>query len=171
MNRKQFITDGILAGTALFYTSFSTLGSKLNPSKEEPQLDKELVQTFVGAGHTDMVKVKTLLEQYPTLLNAAHDWKNGDFETCLGAASHMGYKELAQFLIEKGAQANIFTAALFGRIEIIRPFLTAFPASINAKGPHGFTLLHHAEKGGEEALEVKELLLSLGAKETKIDLY
>ena len=171
MNRKQFITDGILAGTTLFYTSFSTLGSKLNPSNKEPQLDRELVQTFVGAGHTDMAKVKTLLEEYPTLLNAAHDWKNGDFETCLGAASHMGYKELAQFLIENGAQANIFTAALFGRIEIIRPFLTAFPASINAKGPHGFTLLHHAEKGGEEALEVKELLLSLGAKEMKIDLY
>lgn len=35
----------------------------------------------------------------------------------------------------------------------------------------GFTLLHHAEKGGEEALEVKEYLLALGAKETKIPLY
>jgi hypothetical protein len=32
-------------------------------------------------------------------------------------------------------------------------------------------LLHHAEKGGEEALEVKEYLLSLGAKETKVALY
>jgi hypothetical protein len=45
------------------------------------------------------------------------------------------------------------------------------PRILNAKGPHGFTLLHHANKGGEEALEVKDYLMFLGAKETKIPLY
>lgn len=44
------------------------------------------------------------------------------------------------------------------------------PNTLNAKGPHGYTLLHHAEKGGDEALEVKEYLLSMGQKETKIAL-
>ena len=95
----------------------------------------------------------------------------GDFETGLGAASHVGHKELAQYLLDKGAQANIFTACLFGKIEIVKPMLTAFPKTLNAKGPHGFTLLHHAERGGEEALEVKEYLISLGARETKVPLY
>ncbi|PHN08331.1 hypothetical protein CRP01_02760 [Flavilitoribacter nigricans DSM 23189 = NBRC 102662] len=137
----------------------------------DPQLDKELVQSFVGAGHSDMDKVKGLLEEHPTLLNAAHDWKYGDFETCLGAASHVGFKELAQYLIDAGAQANIFTACLFGKIEVVKPMLEAFPTLINAKGPHGFTLLHHAVRGGDEALEVKEYLESLGATETKIALY
>lgn len=168
MNRKNFIHAFGITGAALVA---QPIISKANPRPNEPQLDKELVSSFVGAGHTDMDKVKALLEETPNLLNAAHDWKYGDFETCLGAASHVGYKELALFLLEKGAQANIFTACLFGKIEIVKPMLEAFPSVLHAKGPHGFTLLHHAIKGGDEALGVKEYLESLGAKETKVALY
>lgn len=168
MNRKLFIRSIGITGTALVG---QPLLAKANPTQGDPQLDKELVATFVGAGHRDMEKVKSLLEETPNLLNAAHDWKYGDFETCLGAASHVGYKELVLFLLEKGAQANIFTACLFGKIDIVKPMLTAFPSTLHAKGPHGFTLLHHAIQGGDEALEVKEYLVSLGAKETKILLY
>jgi len=115
--------------------------------------------------------VKDLLEEHPTLLNAAHDWRFGDFETGLGAASHVGYKELVSYFLNKGAQANIFTATLFGKMDIVKPMLEFSPSILHAKGPHGFTLLHHAEKGGEEAMEVKDYLKSLGAKKTKIALY
>ena len=153
----------MLATTPL--TAFPT------PLKNDPQLDKELVRIFVGKAHSDMEFVKQLLMEHPTLLNAAHDWNFGDFETALGAASHVGYKELAKYLLDQGAQANIFTAALFGKIEIVKPMLEAFPLTLHAKGPHGFTLLHHAEKGGEDATEVLEYLRSLGATETKIELY
>jgi len=168
MKRTQFIkavggSTLLLATTPLF--AFPT------PLKTDPQLDKELVRIFVGKAHSDMEIVKQLLTEHPTLLNAAHDWKFGDFETALGAASHVGYKELAQYLLDQGAQANIFTAALFGKIEIVRPMLEAFPLTLHAKGPHGFTLLHHAEQGGEEATEVLEYLRSLGATETKVKLY
>ncbi len=166
MNRANFLRSaggfGLLASTA-FLVSFK--------SQDEPQLDKSIVQEFVGASHKDMNKVKELLEEYPNLLNAAHDWKYGDFETGLGAASHVGYKELAQYFLDKGAQANIFTACLFGKMEIVKSMLTAFPNTLHAKGPHGFTLLHHAEKGGEDALEVKDYLVSLGAVDKKIALY
>lgn len=166
MKRIHFLRSvggfGLLASAASL-TSFK--------SQDEPQLDKSIVQEFVGASHRDMDKVKELMEEYPTLLNAAHDWKYGDFETGLGAASHVGYKELAQYFLDKGAQANIFTACLFGKMEIVKPMLMAFPNTLHAKGPHGFTLLHHAEKGGEEALEVKDYLVSLGAVDKKIKLY
>jgi len=138
---------------------------------ENPQLDKKLVQEFVGKSHSDMDRVKELLKEYPTLLNAAHDWKFGDFETGLGAASHMGFKELVTYFLEQGAQANIFTAALFGRMDIIKPMLDFSPSILHAKGPHGLTLLHHAIQGEDESLEVKEYLKSLGAKETRIALY
>ena len=171
MNRRRFFSNGMPAGAAFLFAPFSRLRAQDKGGQDEPKLDKELVHTFVMEGHRDLDKVSALLEEHPTLLNAAHDWKYGDFETCLGAASHVGYKELAQYLVDKGAQANIFTAALFGRMDIVKPFLTAFPASLNAKGPHGFTLLHHARQGGDEALEVREFLLSLGARETKVALY
>lgn len=166
MNRNQFLK--ITGGTTLVFGLTPLMSFT---SQEDEQLDKKVVQEFVGASHGKMDVVKTLLEEHPTLINAAHDWKSGDFETGLGAASHVGYKELAQYFLEKGAQANIFTACLFGKIEIVKPMLTAFPNTLHAKGPHGFTLLHHAQKGGDEALEVAEYLKSLGANETKIALY
>jgi hypothetical protein len=166
MKRDQFLKA---AGFGSLFLGASSLIS-FKPQDGE-QLDATLVQEFVGASHKDMIKVKTLLEEYPTLLNAAHDWKKGDFETGLGAASHVGYKELAQYFLDQGAQANIFTACLFGKMDIVKPMLTTFPNTLHAKGPHGFTLLHHAIKGGDEALEVKEFLTAMGAKETKIALY
>lgn len=59
---------------------------------------------------------------------------------------------------------------MMGKTEAVSKILQSFPDMLNAKGPHGFTPLHHAIKGGEEAVEVKELLVFLGAVETKINL-
>jgi len=168
MNRSKFIKS---AGIGALLIPTIPLFSFTNQEEAIVQLDKKLVQEFVGKSHSDMDKVKELLEEHPTLLNAAHDWKLGDFETGLGAASHVGYKELVTYFLEKGAQANIFTAALFGRMDVIKAMLDFSPNLLNVKGPHGFTLLHHAEKGKDDALEVKEYLKSLGAKETRIALY
>lgn len=168
MKRNQFLKSvgvGSLLIPTISLFSFTTY------QDENPQLDKELVQEFVRKSHSDINKVKELLEEHPTLLNAAHDWKFGDFETGLGAATHMGLKELVKYFLEKGAQANIFTATLFGRMDIVKPMLDFSPISLHAKGPHGLTLLHHAIKGGDDALEVKEYLKSLGLKETQIALY
>jgi len=169
MKRSQFIRSAGIG--ALLIPSVTLFAFNYQEGKEDPQLDKALVQKFVGASHGKMDIVKELLEEHPTLLNAAHDWKFGDFETGLGAASHVGHKELATYFLENGAQANIFTAALFGKMDILKPMLDFSPALLHAKGPHGFTLLHHAEKGGDDALEVKTYLKSLGATETKVALY
>lgn len=168
MNRNQFIKRAGITGLAFSAIPFSSMA---NPALNDPQLDKELVATFVGAAHRDMEKVKELLEEHPTLLNAAHDWKFGDFETALGAASHVGHKELASYLLDQGAQANIFTAALFGHLKIVKSMIEVFPNVLHAKGPHGFTLLHHAQRGGDSAEGVVAYLTEMGAKETKIPLY
>lgn len=165
MHRKSFISGigiSIIATPALIKNTLT---------EPEPQLDKAIVQEFVRAAHSDKDIVVDLLEEYPTLINAAHDWGRGDFETALGAASHVGFLELAKYLIEKGAQTNIFTACLFGKLDILQLMLNAFPETLHAKGPHGFTLLHHAIRGGEPALPLKEYLESLGAKELRIPLY
>lgn len=168
MNRNQFIRA---AGISSLIIPAIPLLSFSSNQEEDPQLDKKLVQEFVGKSHGDAARVKELLEEHPNLLNAAHDWKHGDFETGLGAATHVGHKELVSHFLNKGAQANIFTAALFGKMDIVKPMIDFFPSILNAKGPHGLTLLHHAIKGGDEALEVKEYLTSLGLKETQIALY
>ena len=166
MHRKQFLK--VAGGTGLLIASAPLMSFN---KQEIPQLEKGLVKEFVGVSHKNMDRVKEMLEEHPTLLNAAHDWENGDFETGLGAASHVGYKELVQYFLNQGAQANIFTACLFGRMDIVKPMIEAFPSILHSKGPHGYTLLHHAIEGGEEALEVKGYLESLGASETLIPLF
>ena len=128
------------------------------------QLDRELVQAFVGNAHGDLDAVKRLLEQEPALVNAAWDWGGGDWETALGAAAHMGAREIALFLLEHGARLDLFAAAMLGYVDVVRAVLHAHPDMREAKGPHGIPLLAHAQKGGDEAREVAELLAGAAAQ-------
>jgi len=127
----------------------------------KPALESKLVQEFVGNAHGDLARVKELLAQEPMLINATWDWGGGDFETALGAASHMGRKDIANFLLEHGARLDVFAAAMLGKLEVVKAALDAFPDAINTPGPHGIPLIMHAEKGGEDAVEVLNYLKSL----------
>ena len=62
-----------------------------------------LVNQFVNDAHGDFDSVKKLLEEEPALVNSCWDWGGGDWETGLGAAAHMGRKDIAEFLLNKGA--------------------------------------------------------------------
>ena len=123
-----------------------------------PPLEPELVGEFVLKAHGDLGVVKQLLEEEPALVNAAWDWGGGDWETALGAASHMGRRDIALFLLERGAPLDTFAAAMLGETEIVRAMLDRFPELIHARGPHGIPLRVHAEQGGDEARGVLELL-------------
>lgn len=111
-------------------------------------LAPELVQEFVGNAHGDLTRVQQLLEQEPTLINAAWDWGGGDWETGLGAASHMGRKDIALYLLERGARMDIFAAAMLGYLSIVQATIEAIPDARNWRGPHGILLMAHAKAGG-----------------------
>jgi hypothetical protein len=125
---------------------------------DNPALNPELVQAFVAKAHGDLDAVKELLEAEPALLNAAWDWGAGDWETGLGAAAHMGRRDIALFLLQRGARMDIFAAAMLGEAEIVRAMLEAHPSLREAPGPHGIPLIAHAQAGGDEARGVVELL-------------
>jgi len=127
----------------------------------KPALVASLVQEFIRNAHGDLNRVQELLAREPALINACWDWGGGDFETGLGAAAHMGRKDIAYFLLDHGARLDIFTAAMLGKLDVVRAALTAFPETINTPGPHGIPLIAHAKAGGEEALCVFEYLESL----------
>jgi len=126
-----------------------------------PALAPDLVRTFVGAAHGDLEKTRAMLAETPGLLNATWDWGGGDFETAIGGAGHMGRKDIAEFLLSQGARMDIFVAAMLGRLDILKTTLAAYPGLAQSKGPHGITLMAHAEKGGESAQEVVAYLRSL----------
>lgn len=124
----------------------------------KPALEATLVQEFVGNAHGNLDRVKELLAQEPALVNATWDWGGGDFETALGAASHMGRKDIANFLLEHGARLDVFAAAMLGKLEVVKAALEAYPDAIKTPGPHGIPLITHAEAGGEDAKAVLEFI-------------
>jgi hypothetical protein len=127
-------------------------------SDSPPPLDPELVQSFVSNAHGDLDAVRKLLEKEPALVNAAWDWGGGDWETGLGAAAHMGRRDIALYLLDRGARLDVFASAMLGETQIVSSMLGAFPELRAARGPHGIPLLEHAKVGGEHARAVVELL-------------
>jgi uncharacterized protein len=112
----------------------------------------ELVREFVIAGHGNFEKVKTLLEQHPDLLEQRVEWRENDFETALQGASHVGNRQIAEYLLAKGATLEITTAAMLGDSAKVQDLLAQDPNLIHHTGGHGITLLTHAVMSGDAAL-------------------
>jgi hypothetical protein len=118
----------------------------------------ERVHAMVANAHGDIDFVRAALAEDSTLANATWDWGDGDWETALGAAGHMGRRDIAELLLAHGARLDLFVAAMLGEVEIVEAMLNAYPELREANGPHGISLLRHAEAGGEQAQAVVELL-------------
>jgi hypothetical protein len=100
-------------------------------------------------------------------VNSAWDWGGGDWETGLGAAAHMGRKDIARYLLEQGARLDLFAAAMLGNLDIVRATLETYPDAIDIPGPHGIPLLAHAQAGGPDARQVYEYLKSHSSQKTE----
>jgi hypothetical protein len=167
-SRRRFLEGSALMAAGAILVGEVPLVGQTPPAQASkvpdkgPSLETELVREFVIAGHANMEKTRALLGQQPALINATWDWGGGDWETALGGASHMGSRDLAEYLLSQGARMDVFCAAMLGKIEIVKAFLADDPKVIDLKGPHGIPLLRHAQAGKQDA--VIELLISKGAK-------
>jgi hypothetical protein len=130
----------------------------------QPAADTERVKQFVGAAHRDFDQVKSMLQETPDLLNAVNNLGGWDWEDAIGAAGHVGLPDIAMYLLDKGARPTICVAAMLGKLEVVKAYITAFPYMKDATGPHRISLLRHAKAGGEPAAQVMEYLRSVGAK-------
>lgn len=160
--RRKFITASILGAGSFFIPKIL---NSANLMDEKQPISGDLVKEFVIAGHGDLPKVKEMLAARPGLLNAAWDWKEGDFETAIGGAGHIGDTEVANYLISQGARIDIFVASMLGKLDLVKAFGESFPEMLHSKGPHGLSLMHHAKKGGDNALAVMDYLKSKGISE------
>jgi hypothetical protein len=125
------------------------------------RLDPALVEAFVGKCHGDFKAIQDMLSETPALINACWDWGGGDWETGLGAAAHMGRRDIAEFLLAQGARIDLFAAAMLGQLEIVKAILAFDPGAAKHAGPHGIPLLVHAKAGGEPAQAVVDYLEGL----------
>ena len=174
LTRKKFLVTGGIAAIASLLNRSQLLAQAVSPSspppsgsspgelpnfpERGPQLEPAKVKRFVIAGHVNLPIVKEMLAADPGLINGAWDWGNGDFETALGGASHMGRRDIAEFLLEHNARMDVFAAAMLGRLEIVKAAVAAFPGIVRVPGPHGIPLIVHAEKGGPSAVAVLDFL-------------
>lgn len=181
--RRSFITNSSVGifGALAPWQFVPNLQESYEIGPHYPSTDLADLQAVVGASHANFDRVKELVGARPELAKATYDWGFGDVESALGAASHMGRKDIADFLIEHGARPNIFTFAMLGKLDAVKSMIESMPGIQRIRGPHGFTLLFHAQMrlkrenvNGPEKEEQKALvtyLESLGdANETESSL-
>jgi ankyrin repeat protein len=158
MNRRGVLSLGVAASAAAAIPFASAQQSDAKPIRPEPargaRQDLDLVRSFVGAGHKDanIAQVKELLDRDPKLVFASHDWGDGDWETALGGASHTGSREMARYLLSRGARIDSFCAAMLAEREVLAALLAANSSVATSRGPHGYTLLYHVAIGGDVAM-------------------
>src|SRR5205823_2885316 len=164
LSRRRFLTVGSLA----LPLSASVIGSDAHAAAPPPTSDlypaqpPELVKEMVTVSHFNLARVRELVDARPSLARAAWDWGFGDWETALGAASHVGNRPIAEFLIQKGARPSLFSATMLGQLDVVKAFVAAQPGVQRIPGPHSISLLAHAKAGGEPAAAVLRFLESLG---------
>ena len=116
-----------------------------------PAVDESIVAEVVGVSHFNFERLQTLVNTRPELARATWDWGFGDWETAVGAASHVGRRDIALYLLSKGARPDIFTYAMLGSFQAVKLMVESVPGIQTIMGPHGISLLQHAKTGLDDA--------------------
>ena len=180
-SRRQFFKSsvfGLIAVPTIAYFpnkvpfSPSAINTKDPLYYRYPALDDQRVSEVVGAAHGRFDTVRELVSKRPELANAAWDWGFGDWESAIGAAAHMGRRDIAEFLLDYGARPDIFTFAMLGALDVVKNMIETIPGIQQKPGPHGITLLQHtqnrlrhkdlSEEDKNNVFELQQYLESLG---------
>ncbi len=137
----------------------------LKEPKRYPAIIEEITNEVVGVSHFNLDRLKELVNKRPELARATWDWGFGDWETAIGAASHVGRRDIVEYLISKGARPDIFTFAMLGAYETVKSMIEFMPGLQQTLGPHGISLLQHAKNGdskSKKTIQLIEYLTALG---------
>ncbi|HWA26460.1 MAG TPA: hypothetical protein VG734_12440 [Lacunisphaera sp.] len=161
------VASGLLVGLASAQETKAPPAGVPKAPPKPPALPPDQVRDTVGFAHRSLEKVRELVEATPLLANAVWDWGGGDFETPLEAAAHTGGREIAEYLLSKGARPSLYAAGMLGQLGLVQAFHAVNSKAHEIPGPHGFTLLHCARQGGDAAKPVLEWLLAQGVPDVK----
>ena len=162
LSRRSFLHATPLALSPVVWIPGQSPAPAAAPSTSTfPTQPPDLAREMVGVSHNNLARVRDLLALHPTLSNASWDWGFGDWEDALGAASHVGNRDIAAILLANGARPTIYSAAMLGQLDVVRSFVAASPGIEATPGPHGIPLLRHAMAGGPAAQPVVEYLKTL----------
>ena len=157
-SRRGILKTSVLGLVGLSFPQVALAGEKSHPNsylganpinipKHFPNIDPEIVSEVVGKSHFDLERVKELVDKRPELARSVWEWRFGDFESAIGAASHVGRRDIVLYLMGKGARPSIFTFAMLGAHEVVKQMVEFSPGIQTTMGPHGISLLDHAYYG------------------------
>lgn len=170
-SRRSLFVFGAAALPSQVWARSTWLGSALRKMGERgtmtlgesfPAYPPDLARDVVTVAHFDLKRVKDLVGPRPQLARVAWDWGFGDWETPLGAASHMGRQDIAEYLLSQGVAPSIFSLAVLGQLAAVKELCSAQPGLQRLSGPHSISLLAHARMGGKQAGAVLSYFRSLG---------
>lgn len=144
--------------------------SMVSEPKRYPAIPEEITNEVVAISHFNLDRLKILVNKRPELARATWDWGFGDWETAIGAASHVGREDIVAFLISKGARPDIFTYAMLGAYETVKGMIELMPGLQRISGPHGISLLTHAMQGdtkSQNSIKLIDYLTALGDADGK----
>lgn len=131
-----------------------------------PAYSGDLIKTIVTVSHFDLNKLKDLIDPHPHLVKSSWDWGFGDWETPLGAACHMGRRDIADYLLSKGATPSLFSWVVFGNLPMVKQIVESQAGIQRVAGPHSISLLAHARTAGKPSEAVLAYLTSLNDADT-----
>ncbi|WP_202913864.1 hypothetical protein [Winogradskyella ouciana] len=154
ISRRAVVKSSIFGALAVSIPSFTFAKQILSYQNNDvklfhryPSIDDEIVNEVVGKSHFDLDRVKELVDKRTELARATWDWSFGDWESAIGAASHVGRRDIVDYLMSKGARPTMFTYAMLGGYNIVKSMIEMTPGIQKLQGPHGISLLQHAEVG------------------------
>ncbi len=118
-----------------FFTPKRISKKRRSKMRTEERITTELVREFVMAAHGDLEKVQELLAESPSLLHASYNWGGSDWESALGAAAHVGRKDIALYLLEKGCSNGYFRGRYAWRIRSCTSYFSSTTRSITCIWP------------------------------------
>ena len=167
-SRRRFLQIAAIAVPVGAAVDERTASASANVADAFPSQPRELVEEMVVVAHGNVARVKELVGRQPTLAKATFDWGFGDWETALGAASHVGNRDIAELLLSNGAHPTIFSAAMLGQLDVVKTFVAASPWIQRTRGPHSIPLMRHATAGGPKAAAVVEYLKTIDGADDKV---
>ncbi len=106
-SRRRFLSTTSIALPLAHMSGFQQgEGSSAAVPDTFPQQPAAMVRDAVAASHGNVKRIRELVDAHPALARAAYDWGFGDWEDCLGAASHVGNREIAEYLDLEGREAD-----------------------------------------------------------------
>ena len=116
------IFDTRRAGLISLTAALAAPAAELPPAVGEsfPTQPADLVKETVTVAHGNVKRLRELVDAHPSLAKAAIDWGFGDWEDALGAASHVGNREIAEYLIAKGARPTLYSATMLGQLDVVK---------------------------------------------------